>query len=110
MNVIVTAIEQKPTGKMGANVPALALRCGRKGETTTLLSQNSNQSDMMNPSGTKLSGDKMFPQSDLRAGTASDRIIKNEVNRIATWNVRLLGVCGKLEYMETTEYIHSSKG
>jgi len=52
---------------------------------------------MMKPPGTKFSGDKIVPQLDLRAGTASERIIKKEVNRIATWNIRLLGVCGKLE-------------
>jgi len=44
----------------------------------------------MKPSGTKFSGDKIVPQSDLRAGIASDRIIKKEVKRIATWNVRSL--------------------
>jgi len=33
---------------------------------------------MMNPFGTKFSGNKIVPQSDLRAGTASDRIIKKE--------------------------------
>ena len=52
---------------------------------------------MMKPSGTKFSGNKIVPQSDLRAGTASDRIIKKEVSRIATCNVRSLGVCGQLE-------------
>jgi hypothetical protein len=52
---------------------------------------------MMNPSGTKFSGDKTVPQLDLQVGTMPDRIIKKEVNRIATWNVRSLGVCGKLE-------------
>jgi hypothetical protein len=52
---------------------------------------------MMNPSGTKFSGDKIFLHSDLRVGTLSDTIIKKEVNRIATWNVRSLRVCGKLE-------------
>ena len=36
MNVIGTAIDQKPTGEVGATVSAVALRCGRKGETTTL--------------------------------------------------------------------------
>jgi len=51
----------------------------------------------MKPSGTKFSGDKIVPHSDLRAGTASDGIIKKEVNRIATWNVMSLGVCGRLE-------------
>jgi exonuclease III len=30
----------------------------------------------------------------------SDRIVKKEVNRIATWNVRSLGVRGKLENIE----------
>jgi uncharacterized protein YtpQ (UPF0354 family) len=66
---------------------------------------------MMYPSGTKFSGDKIFSQSDLRAGTVSDRIIneervnkrvitKKEVNRIATWNVRSLGVCGKLKNLK----------
>jgi len=43
---------------------------------------------MMNPSYTKFSGDKIVPQADLRAGAASDRIIKKEVKRIATWNVK----------------------
>jgi hypothetical protein len=79
------------------------MRCGGKEETTTLLSQSSNQSIMMNPSGTKFSGEKIFPKSDLRAGTASDRIIKKEVNRIATWNVRSLGVSGKLENIKPCE-------
>jgi len=55
---------------------------------------------MVKPSGTKFSGEKTVQQSDLQAGTASDRIIKKEVNRIATWNVRSLGVCGKLENIE----------
>ena len=35
-------------------------------------------------SGTKFSGDKIVPQLDLRTGTASDRIIKKDVNRNAT--------------------------
>jgi hypothetical protein len=60
---------------------------------------------MMNPSGTKFSGNKIVPQSDLWAGTALGRInkkyvnknkralTKKEVNRIATWNIRQLGVC-----------------
>ena len=52
---------------------------------------------MMRLFGNKFFGDKVVPQSDLRTKTASDRIIKKEVNRIATWNVRSLGVCGKLE-------------
>jgi len=52
---------------------------------------------MMNPSGIKFSGDTIVPQSDLRARTASERIVKNEVNRIAIWNVRSLGVCGNPE-------------
>jgi len=54
----------------------------------------------MDPSGTKFSGDKIVPKSDLRARTVSDRIIKREVNRIPTWNVRSLGVCGKLENIQ----------
>jgi hypothetical protein len=33
---------------------------------------------MMNPSGTEFSGDKIVPQSDLRVGNASDRIINEE--------------------------------
>ena len=33
---------------------------------------------MMNPPGTKFFGDKIVPQSDLRAKTASDRIIKEK--------------------------------
>ena len=34
----------------------------------------------------------MVPQSDLRAGTVSGKIIKKEVNRITTWNIMSLGV------------------
>ena len=52
---------------------------------------------MMNPSGTKFSGVKMVSHSDLRAGTLSDRIIKKEDSRIATWNITSLGVCDKHE-------------
>jgi hypothetical protein len=52
---------------------------------------------MMNPSGIKVSGDKVVPQLDLRARTASERFVKNVVNRIAIWNVRSLGVCGNPE-------------
>jgi hypothetical protein len=61
---------------------------------------------MMNLSDTKFSGNKIVPQSDLWEATASNRIIneecvdkikrvitKKEVKRIATWNVRSLGVC-----------------
>ena len=55
---------------------------------------------MTKPSGTKFFGDKKVPQSDLRAAIASDRIFTKEVNRIATWNVRSLRVCGKLENMK----------
>jgi hypothetical protein len=63
---------------MGANVLAVALRYGRKGETTTLLSQSNNQSIMMNLFGTKFSGDTIVPKSGLRTETASERIIKEE--------------------------------
>ena len=55
---------------------------------------------MMKPSGTKFSGEKTVPHSDLLAGTASDKIIKKELNRIITWNVRSLGVCDKLENID----------
>jgi hypothetical protein len=95
---------------MAANVLAVVLRYGRIRETTTLLSESNNQSIMMNPTGTKFSGDMIVSQSDLRAGTASERIIneeyvnknkrKKEVNRIATCNVRSLGVCDKLENIQ----------
>jgi hypothetical protein len=37
---------------------------------------------MMNPFGTKFSGDKIAPQSDILAGTASDRIIKKDYTRM----------------------------
>ena len=55
---------------------------------------------MMNASGTKFSGNNIVPHLDLRSGATSDSIIRKEVNRIATWNVRPLGVCGKLENMK----------
>ena len=97
MKLISTAIDKKPTGKDGSHHVSCCTAIGRKGETTTLWSQSSNQSIMMNPSGTKFSGDKIVPQSDLQVGTMSDRIIKKKVNRMATWNVRSLRVCGKLE-------------
>jgi len=35
----------------------------------------------MNPAGTKFSGDKTVPQSDLTVGTASDKINKKYVNK-----------------------------
>jgi len=50
-----------------AIVSAVTLRCGMKGETTILRSQSSNQSIVMNPSGTKFSRDKIVSQSDLQA-------------------------------------------
>jgi hypothetical protein len=40
---------------------------------------------------------KISTHSDLRAGTVSDRILKKIFNVIAAWNVRSLGVCGKLK-------------
>jgi hypothetical protein len=52
---------------------------------------------MMRLFGNTFFGDKVVPQSDLRTKTTSDRIIRKEVNRIATWNVRSLGVSGNLE-------------
>jgi hypothetical protein len=42
--VIGTAIDQKLTGEDRSRLSAVGLRYGRKGETTTLRSQNSNQS------------------------------------------------------------------
>lgn len=53
---------------------------------------------MLSPSVTKCSGVKIVPHSDLRVGTASNGITKKQKTmRVATWNVRSLGVCGKLE-------------
>jgi len=97
MKLIGTAIDQKPTGENESHHVSHHTTIGRKGETTTFQSPSSNQSIMMNPSGTKFSGDTIVPHSYLRVGTVSDRINKKEVNRIATWNIRSLGVCGKLE-------------
>ena len=54
-------------------------RCGRKGETTTLRSQSSNQSIMMNPSGTKFPRVKIVLQKDLRVGTVSESLRKKSI-------------------------------
>jgi len=49
----------------------------------------------------KNSGGKIVPHSDLRVGTANTRSSKERMKRrIATWNVRSLGVCGKLENLK----------
>jgi hypothetical protein len=52
---------------------------------------------MMNKSGIKFSGDTVVHQSYLRARRTSESIVKNEVNRIAIWNLWSLGVGGSSE-------------
>jgi hypothetical protein len=97
MNVIGTAIDQKPTGEDGSHLNGCCTAMWKESRNQHIMISKQQPNSMMKPSGTKFSGDKTVPQSDLQAGTASDKIIKKEVNRIATWNVRSLGVCGKLE-------------
>lgn len=49
----------------------------------------------------KNSGGKIAPCLDLRMGTANTRSSKEKLKRrIATWNVRSLGECGKLENLK----------
>ncbi|CAI6352699.1 unnamed protein product [Macrosiphum euphorbiae] len=53
----------------------------------------------------KNSGGKIVPHSDLRAGTNATKYSLKEKNkvrkrRIGTWNVRSLGICGKLENLK----------
>jgi len=60
---------------------------------------------MMDTIELKNSGFKIVPHSDLRVGTNAMRYSfkeKNEVRkrRIGTWNVRSLGICGKLENLK----------
>ena len=96
MNVIGTAINQKPTGEDGSHLDGCRTAMWKERRNHHIMISKQQPNSMVKRSGAKFSGDKIVPQSDLRAGTASDRIIKKEVNRIATWNVRSLGVCGKL--------------
>ncbi|XP_025407655.1 uncharacterized protein LOC112681624 [Sipha flava] len=61
--------------------------------------------DMMDTVELKNSGGKIVPHSDLRAGTNATKYSLKEKNkirkrRIGTWNVRSLGICGKLENLE----------
>jgi len=49
----------------------------------------------------KNSGGKIVPHSDLQVGIANTRSSKEKMKRrIATWNVRTLGVCEKLENLK----------
>jgi len=84
---------------------AVALRCGRKGRTTTLWSQSSNQSVMMNASSITFSGNKILPQSDLRVGKVSNRIIKkvSQENRNVKYKViSSIRQTGKHKYRNET--------
>jgi len=64
---------------------------------------------MINPSGTKFSGDKIVPQLDLRAGTASDRIINEGcVNKKIKSGDPLAGVNGVPVSVPSTTCIESS--
>ncbi|XP_050528190.1 craniofacial development protein 2-like [Daktulosphaira vitifoliae] len=57
----------------------------------------------MSSSQVKNSGGKIVPRSDLRVGTTREvRSVKDvkEYKRIATWNVRTLLQCGKLENLK----------
>jgi len=53
----------------------------------------------MNKVELKISRGKIIPQSDLRVGT-NTTIPSKRGRRIATWNVRSLGMCGKLENLK----------
>lgn len=74
-----------------------------KKETTALMSPEDN--DMMDKVKLKNSGGKIVPYLDLQVGTnatkhSSKEKIKVRKRRIATWNVRSLEICGKLENLK----------
>jgi hypothetical protein len=57
--------------------------------------------EMMSFVEVKNSGDKLVPRSDLWVGTTNTRSSKEKLRRrIATYNIRSLGVCGKLENLK----------
>ncbi|VVC38380.1 Endonuclease/exonuclease/phosphatase [Cinara cedri] len=69
----------------------------RKQEETTA----EDNDEMMMIVEVKNSGSKKVPRSDLRVGTANIRSSKEKwKRRIATWNVKSLGVCGKLKNLK----------
>ncbi|XP_027853317.2 craniofacial development protein 2-like [Aphis gossypii] len=74
---------------------------GRQRETTILIFQVT--AINMTASQVKYSGGKIVPHSDLRVGTTrGERNVKEykEYKFIATWNVRTLLQCGKLENLK----------
>ena len=94
-NVIGRAIDQKPTGEDGNHLDGRRTAMWKERRNHHIMISKQQPKILMKPSGTKFSGDRLVPQSDLRARTAADRVITKE-GRIATWNVRSLGVGGKL--------------
>jgi len=71
---------KKPTGEDGSHRVACRTATWKERRNHHIMISKQ-QSIMMKPSGTKFSGDTIVPQADLRMGTASNRIIKKEVNK-----------------------------
>ena len=66
---------------MEAFVWAVETRCDKKGETATFWSQSSNKSTKMNPSGTKLSGDKQSPDRISERGLQTESSTKGSIGK-----------------------------
>ncbi|KAF0764793.1 craniofacial development protein 2-like [Aphis craccivora] len=54
----------------------------------------------MTSSQVKYSGGKIVPRSDLRVGTTREESNVKNWRKIATWNVRTMLQCGKLEILK----------
>jgi len=72
---------KKPTAEDGSHRVGCRTAMWKERRNHRTMIPKQHQSIMMKPSVTKFSGVKIVPQSDLREGTASDRIIKKEVNK-----------------------------
>ena len=72
---------KKPTNEDGSHRVGCRTAMWKERRKHHIMISKQQKSIMMKPSGTEFSGDKIVTQADLQAGTASDRIIKKEVNK-----------------------------
>jgi len=79
----------------------MPLKLGRQREITVLICQVT--AINMTSSQVKHFGSKIVSRSNLRVETTKDKINVKEYKRIATWNVRTLLRCGKLENLKINE-------